>query len=106
RLIDLCPMGAADATTTGFAVDRARLASLLGLRGVARNSFGAILSIDHVMASCSALELIALHLRRPLRDLQHWTSFDVAQFRDTASAADENLHGARLEEMAHLLSQA
>jgi argininosuccinate lyase len=106
RLIDLCPMGAADATSTGFAVDRARLASLLGFAAAARNSYGAILSVDYVMAGCSALELIALNLGRPLRDLRHWTSFDVAQFRDTAAAADGSPHGTLLEEAAHLLSQA
>ena len=42
-------MGAAAITTTGFPIDRARVASLLGFAGVQENSYGCIAACDYVI---------------------------------------------------------
>lgn len=46
--LDHCPMGAAAITTSGFAIDRHRMASLLGFAEPLRNSYGCIASVDYV----------------------------------------------------------
>ena len=43
-LLDLCPMGAAAITTSGFPIDRARVADLLGFARPLTNSYGCIAS--------------------------------------------------------------
>ena len=79
RTLDLCPMGAAAITTTGFLVDRARMAALLGFREPARNSYGAIAAVDYVTGTYSAVKLLFLHLGRVIQDLQFWTAYEVGQ---------------------------
>ncbi|MFT7471136.1 MAG: argininosuccinate lyase [Kiritimatiellia bacterium] len=45
--MNLCPLGACAITTTGFPIDRARVADLLGFDGPTRNSYGSIASVDY-----------------------------------------------------------
>ena len=80
-IVDMSPMGAAAITTTGFPIDRGRVAELLGFGGVLRNSYGCIASVDYVTSTYSALKLMVLHLGRLVQDLQQWTSFEVGQIR-------------------------
>lgn len=77
--LDLCPMGAAAITTSGFEIDRHRMAHLLGFSAPLRNSYGCIASVDYVTGFYSALKLVFLHLGRLIQDLQVWTSFEVGQ---------------------------
>lgn len=77
--LDLCPMGAAAITTSGFEIDRHRVAHLLGFSGPLRNSYGCIASVDYVTGFYSALKLVFLHLGRLIQDLQYWTGFEVGQ---------------------------
>jgi len=78
-IVDLCPMGAAAITTSGFAVDRHRMAALLGFAAPMRNSYGCIAAIDYVTSTYTALKLIFLHLGRLVQDLQAWSGFEVSQ---------------------------
>jgi argininosuccinate lyase len=79
EVVDRSPMGAAAITTTGFPLDRARMAELLGFAGVQRNSYGCIATVDYVTGAYSALLLMVLHLGRLVQDFQVWTSFEVGQ---------------------------
>jgi argininosuccinate lyase len=45
--LNRCPLGACAITTTGFPIDRYRVAALLGFDGPTRNSYGSIASVDY-----------------------------------------------------------
>jgi argininosuccinate lyase len=79
RIVDLSPMGAAAITTSGFPIDRARVAELLGFRAALRNSYSCIAAVDYITSTYSAIELMFLHMGRLIQDFQFWTSFEVGQ---------------------------
>jgi argininosuccinate lyase len=111
RIVDLCPMGAAAITTTGFPIDRARVAELLGFAAPAENSYAAIAAADYLTATYSAIELAFLHLGRPIQDLQFWTSFEVGQvyvpnaFVQISSIMPQKRNPVPIEHLRHLASQ-
>lgn len=78
-IVDRCPMGAAAITTTGFPIDRLRMAELLGFAAPLLNSYGCIAAVDYVTATLSAVELLFTHLGRIAQDFQFWTAFEVGQ---------------------------
>lgn len=67
--LNLSPLGACAITTTGFPIDRARTAELLGFDGVQTNSYGAIASIDYLTESCALLATSMLNLGRLAQEL-------------------------------------
>ncbi len=77
--LELCPMGAAAITTSGFPIDRSRMAQLLGFKAPTQNSYASIAAVDYVTALYSALKLLFLHLGRVIQDFQFWSSFEVGQ---------------------------
>ncbi|HEY8381505.1 MAG TPA: argininosuccinate lyase [Microvirga sp.] len=111
RIVDLSPMGAAAITTSGFPLDRDRMAGLLGFAAPLENSYGCIASVDYVTATYSAIELIFLHLGRPIQDLQFWTSFEVGQvyvpnaFVQISSIMPQKRNPVPIEHLRHLASQ-
>jgi len=74
---DQCSMGAAAITTTGFPIDRARMAALLGFAGVHENSYAAIAGCDYVTEAYAALKVMLVNIGRFVQDLAHWTAFEV-----------------------------
>ncbi len=108
--LDLCPMGAAAITTTGFPIDRARVADLLGFAGPKRNSYGCIASVDYVTGLYSALKLPFLHLGRMVQDFQFWTAFEVGQLHVPASLVQissimpQKRNPVPIEHLRHLMS--
>ncbi|SDR56554.1 argininosuccinate lyase [Rhizobiales bacterium GAS113] len=111
RVVDLCSMGAAAITTSGFPLDRRRMAELLGFSAAQENSYGCIAAADYVTSAYSALQLIFLHLGRPIQDLQFWTSFEVAQlyvpnaFVQISSIMPQKRNPVPIEHLRHLASQ-
>ena len=75
--LDRSPLGAAALTTTGFAIDRAYTAALLGFSGVLENSYDAVSAADHVgeVAGCHAV--LATTLSRIVQDLLSWAGTEV-----------------------------
>jgi len=110
-IVDLCPMGAAAITTTGFPIDRALTAELLGFSRPTENSYGSIAAVDYVTAAYGALALLFLHLGRPIQDLQFWTSFEVGQARvsdafvQVSSIMPQKRNPVPIEHLRHLASQ-
>jgi argininosuccinate lyase len=111
-LLDLSPMGAAAITTSGFPLDRARVAHLLGFSAPLQNSYGCIAAIDYLTATYSAVELVFLHLGRLIQDLQVWTAFEVGQlyvpnaFVQISSIMPQKRNPVPIEHLRHLSSQA
>ncbi len=111
RIVDLSPMGAAAITTSGFPLDRARIAELLGFVAPTGNSYGSIAAVDYITSIYSAIELIFLHLGRPIQDLQFWTSFEVGQihvpdaFVQVSSIMPQKRNPVPIEHLRHLASQ-
>jgi argininosuccinate lyase len=108
--LEHCPMGAAAITTSGFAIDRARVADLLGFSGPLQNSYGCIASVDYVTGLYSAIKLIFLHLGRVVQDLQFWSAFEVGQLYvpnalvQVSSIMPQKRNPVPIEHMRHLSS--
>ncbi|NPD16088.1 argininosuccinate lyase [Xinfangfangia sp. D13-10-4-6] len=110
-VVNLSSMGAAAITTSGFAIDRARVAELLGFRGPQQNSYSCIAAVDYITATYSALELLFLHLGRLIQDFQFWTAFEVGQLHvpnalvQISSIMPQKRNPVPIEHMRHLSSQ-
>lgn len=108
--LDHCPMGAAAITTSGFPIDRARMAELLGFREPLLNSYGCIASVDYVTGLYSAVKLTFLHLGRLIQDLQFWSAFEVGQLHvpdalvQISSIMPQKRNPVPIEHMRHLAS--
>lgn len=108
--LDHCPMGAAAITTSGFGIDRHRVAELLGFKGPLENAYGCIASVDYVTGLYSAIKLIFLHLGRVLQDMQFWTAFEVGQlyvpnsFVQISSIMPQKRNPVPIEHLRHLAS--
>ena len=70
-------MGAAAITTSGFGLDRKRMADLLGFAGVQENSYGCIAAADYATGVYAALKLVFIHAGRFVQDLNTWTGFEI-----------------------------
>jgi len=111
ELIDLCPLGAAAITTSGFPLDRHRTAHLLGFKAPLQNSYGCIAAVDYTTSVFSAVELVFLHLGRLIQDLQFWTAFEVGQvyvpnaFVQISSIMPQKRNPVPIEHLRHLASQ-
>lgn len=108
--IDHCPMGAAAITTSGFPIDRKRMAELLGFAGPLRNSYGCIASVDYVTGFYAAMKLTFLHLGRLIQDMQFWSAFEVGQLHVPASLVQissimpQKRNPVPIEHLRHLAS--
>ena len=75
--LDRCSMGAAAITTTGFDIDRERVAELLGFGTVQENAYGCIAACDYVTGTYSALKVMFINIGRFVQDLNQWTGFET-----------------------------
>jgi argininosuccinate lyase len=75
--VDLCSMGAAAITTSGFGLDRTRMAELLGFAEVQENSYGCIAAADYATGVYAAIKLLFIHAGRFVQDLNAWTGFEI-----------------------------
>ncbi len=72
--VNRSPLGACAITTTGFPIDRHLTGHLLGFRGLAVNSYGAIAAVDYVAEACSVLATAMLSLGRFAQDMLLWST--------------------------------
>ena len=108
--LDHCPMGAAAITSSGFPIDRQRMADLLGFQSPLINTYGCIASVDYVTGLYSAVKLIFLHLGRVIQDMAFWSSFEVGQLYvpnslvQISSIMPQKRNPVPIEHMRHLAS--
>lgn len=111
RILDYSPMGAAAITTSGFPIDRHRVADLLGFSEPLQNSYSCIAGVDYITSTYSAIELMFLHLGRVIQDFQVWTSFEVGQIYvpnslvQISSIMPQKRNPVPIEHLRHLSSQ-
>ncbi len=79
--VNQSPLGACAITTTGFPIDRAVTAQLLGFRGLVVNSYGAIASIDYIAEACSVLATAMLSLGRFTQEMLLWSTSEFGYLR-------------------------
>jgi argininosuccinate lyase len=75
------PLGAAALTTTGFPIDRALTARLLGFDGVVTNSIDAIGGVYYALEGLNALTTCVLGLSRLMHDLLQWATREFGVLR-------------------------
>ncbi|MEP4804923.1 MAG: argininosuccinate lyase, partial [Hyphomicrobiales bacterium] len=108
--LDHCPMGAAAITTSGFPINRERMAQLLGFAEPLRNSYGCIASVDYITGLYSSIKLVFLHLGRLIQDFQFWTAFEVGQLYvpnslvQISSIMPQKRNPVPIEHLRHLAS--
>jgi len=106
------PLGAAALTTSGFAIDRGRLAELLGFDGLVENSYDAIGGADYLGEAATALQLTFLGLGRFVNDLLLWSTQEFGTIRvadpyvQTSSIMPQKRNPVSLEHLRSLLSAA
>ena len=108
--LDLCPMGAAAITTSGFQINRERMAELLGFEAPLLNSYGCIASVDYITGLYSAMKLVFLHLGRVIQDMAFWSAFEVGQLYvpnalvQVSSIMPQKRNPVPIEHLRHLSS--
>jgi argininosuccinate lyase len=79
--VNLCPLGAAAITTSGFPIDRHETARLLGFEALAENSYGAIASIDYITESAAVIAVAMVNLGKLVQDLLLWSTVEFGFLR-------------------------
>ncbi|RVT81787.1 argininosuccinate lyase [Rhodobacteraceae bacterium CCMM004] len=108
QALDACPMGAAAIITTGFPIDRDRVAHLLGFERPRLNSYACIAGVDYVTGLYSAIKLVFLHLGRVVQDMAFWSAFEVGQLYvpnalvQVSSIMPQKRNPVPIEHMRHL----
>jgi argininosuccinate lyase len=74
RRLDVLPLGSGAIAGTGFAVDRRRVAALLGFAEISENSIDATADRDFVFETLSVIAGLLLHLSRWAEDLILWST--------------------------------
>jgi argininosuccinate lyase len=104
------PLGAAALTTSGFAIDRHRVAELLGFDGLVENSYDAIGGADYLGEAAVALGLSFLGLGRFVNDLLLWSTQEFGALRvadpyvQVSSIMPQKRNPVSLEHVRSLLS--
>ncbi|NOZ30247.1 MAG: argininosuccinate lyase [Chloroflexi bacterium] len=75
------PLGCVAFTTTGFPIDRRRVAELLGFDGLLPNGQDAIGAADHMAEASTVCLILASHLSRLTRDLLFWATQEAGAIR-------------------------
>ncbi len=74
--LNLCPMGAAALATTGFPLNRQRVAELLGFQGVLEHSYDAVSGKDFLLEHLFILAAVASDMGRIAEDLLLWNTLE------------------------------
>jgi argininosuccinate lyase len=106
------PLGACAITTTGFPINRALTAQLLGFEGVVENSYYAVGGIDYLLETMSAVATAAVSLSKFNQDLLLWATQEFSfltlndGFVQTSSIMPQKRNPVALEHVRIQLSKA
>lgn len=84
EVVNLSPMGGAAIATTGFRINRARVADLLGFDGMVENSLDATGQHDFILQTAAALAIALSNLGRLLEGIYLWNTaeFGMVELAD------------------------
>jgi len=106
------PLGACAITGTGFPIDRARTAELLGFAGPTGNTYGSIATVDYLLESAGAAATLITGLGRVVQDLLLWCTQEFGYVRlddslvQTSSIMPQKRNPVALEHARALASKA
>ncbi len=81
QTVNQSPMGAAAITTSGFPINRDRVAELLGFDGVVENSYDAIGTADYLIEAAQALISLMTNMGRWIQEFLRMASKEVGLIR-------------------------
>jgi argininosuccinate lyase len=73
---DVLPLGSGALAGSPYPLDREFVASLLGFKGVSRNSLDAVSDRDFIVEHLAALSALAMHLSRLAEELVMWSTVE------------------------------
>ena len=76
KRMNVSPLGSAALAGTTYPLDREKVAMLLNMSGVTRNSLDGVSDRDFVLELASALSIIMVHLSRFAEEVILWSSFE------------------------------
>ena len=76
KRVDMCPLGSAAMTGTGFKIDRERTSELLGFRCVMENSMDAVSSRDFMAEVVFALSMLASNISKISEEMIIWSTYE------------------------------
>jgi len=76
-----CPLGACAITGSGFPIDRELTATLLGFDGRTGNTYGSIATVDYLLESVAAAQVLLVGLGRFVQDLLLWCTQEFGYLR-------------------------
>ena len=75
------PLGACAITGSGFPIDRALTGALLGFDGPTGNTYGSIATVDYLLESVAAAQVLLVGLGRFVQDLLLWCTVEFGYLR-------------------------
>ena len=75
------PLGACAITGSGFPIDRELTATLLGFDGATGNTYGSIATVDYLLESVAAAQVLLVGLGRVVQDLLLWCTVEFGYLR-------------------------
>ena len=75
------PLGSCAITGTGFPIDRRRTSELLGFSGPTGNTYGSIATVDYLLESVSATNVLIVGLGRVVQDLLLWCTMEFGYLK-------------------------
>ena len=76
-----CPLGSCAITGTGFDIDRQLTSDLLGFDEPTGNTYGSIATVDYLLESVSATQVMLVGLGRVVQDLLQWCTREFGYMR-------------------------
>jgi argininosuccinate lyase len=76
-----CPLGSCAITGTGFDIDRQRTSDLLGFDEPTGNTYGSIATVDYLLESVGAAQVMLVGLGRVIQDLLLWCTREFGYMR-------------------------
>jgi argininosuccinate lyase len=102
---DVMPLGSGALAATTFAIDRYRVAELLGFPDITENSLDGVSDRDFAVEFCAAASLIMMHLSRFCEELIIWSTdeFQFIEMDDAYSTGSSIMPQKKNPDVAELI---